>query len=427
MKMKRMEQSEFGLWKNLPKGEGFKMKAAKIEVLVWGIVSIVIVCTGIVSAAAFDGYSDVDITNPSRAGFGKSVANAGDLNGDGYSDLVVGAYGANKAEVYFGGPKFSGSADLAITDHPRERNFGRAVANAGDLNGDGYSDLVVGAYHSNHAFVYFGGPKFDGFSDVEITDHAKETGFGVSVANAGDLNNDGYTDLVIGAYGAKKAFVYYGGPAFDGVSDVEITDHTKGFSFGVAVANTGDLNDDGIADLVIGAYGPKVSCAFVYLGGSDFDGFSDADLTDHTSEVGFGYSVANAGDLNNDGYIDLVVGAYGANKAFVYYGGPAFDGVSDVEITDHTGEESFGRAVANAGDMNGDGYADLVIGAYGAEKAFVYFCGPKFDGSSDLEIADHLGEAGFGDSLATDGDLNGDGYTDLVVGAYLVSKAFVYY
>jgi hypothetical protein len=403
------------------------MKATKKDVLVVGIVSIVIASTGIVSAAAFDGFSDVDITDQSGAGFGKSVANAGDLNGDGYSDLVVGAYGANKAFVYFGGPNFDGSADLEISDHPRERNFGRAVANAGDLNGDGYSDLVVGAYHSNHAFVYFGGPDFNGFSDVEITDHTKETGFGVSVANAGDLNNDSYTDLVIGAYGAKKAFVYYGGPDFDGFSDVEIIDHTKGFSFGVAVANTGDLNDDGIADLVIGAYGPKVSCAFVYFGGSDFDGFSDVDITDHTREAGFGYSVANAGDLNNDGYTDLVVGAYGAGKALVYYGGPAFDGVSDVEITDHTGEKNFGRAVANAGDLNNDSYTDLVIGAFTAEKAFVYYGGPNFDGSADLEIADHLGEAGFGDSLASDGDLNGDGTADLVVGAYLASKAFVYY
>jgi hypothetical protein len=394
------------------------------NVLVLGIV--LTACTGIISGIPFDGFSDMDITDHTGAlYFGCSVANAGDLNGDGYTDLVIGAYGAKKAFVYYGSPSFDGASDVTIADRTGELYFGRSVANAGDLNGDGYTDLVIGTYGANKAFVYYGGPGFDGISDVTIADHTGASYFGYPVANAGDLNSDGYTDLVIGANGANKAFVYYGGPGFDGISDVAIEDHTGELHFGYPVANAGDLNSDGYTDLVIGAYG--ANRAFVYYGGPGFDGASDVTIADHTGESGFGHTAANAGDLNNDGYTDLVIGTHSANKAFVYYGGPGFDGASDVTIADHTGELYFGRSVANAGDLNNDGYTDLVIGAHGAKKAFVYYGGPSFDGASDVCIADHTGELYFGYPVANAGDLNSDGYTDLVIGASGANKAFVYY
>ena len=248
----------------------------------------------------------------------ENCCNAGDLNNDGYADLVIGASGANKAFVYYGGPGFDQFSDLDIADHTGESGFGRSVASAGDLNSDGYTDLVVGAHGANKAFVYYGGPSFDWTSDVTLDDHAGESKFGASVANAGDLNNDGYTDLVVGAHGANKAFVYYGGPGFDGKSDVTIDDHTGASYFGYPAATAGDLNSDGYPDLVIGAYNAKK--AFIYYGGPDFDGKSDVCIADHTGATYFGYAVANAGDLNNDGSTDLVIGAHGSNKAFVYYG-----------------------------------------------------------------------------------------------------------
>jgi hypothetical protein len=401
------------------------MKAMKILMLLI-ILAAMAAGTGMVSGMPFDGFSDVDITDHTgESGFGWSVANAGDLNNDGYIDLVIGAHGANKAFVYYGGPSFDGFSDVNIADHTGESGFGRSVANAGDLNNDGCTDLVIGAYGANKAFVYYGGPSFDGFSDVNIADHTGESGFGYSVANAGDLNNDGYTDLVIGTYVANKTFVYYGGPSFNGFSDVDITDHTGENGFGISVANAGDLNNDGYTDLVIGAWGARE--AFVYYGGPSFDGFSDVNIADHTGEDHFGSSVANAGDLNNDGCTDLVIGTGGARGAFVYYGGPSFDGFSDVNIADHIGESGFGYSVANAGDLNNDGCTDLVIGADYANKAFVYYGGPSFDGFSDVNIADHTGENHFGMSVVNAGDLNNDGCTDLVIGAPGAKKAFVYY
>jgi hypothetical protein len=404
------------------------MKQIKIIMLLI-ILSAMAAGTGMVSAMPFDGFSDVDITDHTEEyGFG-SVANAGDLNGDGYFDLVIGADAAKKAFVYFGGPDFDNVSDLTIDEHTAEVGFGISVANSGDLNNDGYTDLVIGAYGAKKAFVYFGGPGFDNVSDVTIEDH-NTTGlycFGWSVANAGDLNNDGYTDLVIGAPGSlsfssDKAFVYFGGPGFNNVSDVTIDDHTTEVGFGISVANAGDLNADGYADLVIGAF--EARKAFVYFGGPGFNNVSDVTIDDHIT-ANFGGAVANAGDLNNDGYTDLAIGAGHSNEAFIYFGGPGFDGFSDVDITEEGG---FGQSVANAGDLNNDGYADLVIGAYWAEKAFVYYGGPGFDNISDVDITDHIGETYFGVRvIANAGDLNNDGYTDLVICAAEANKAFVYY
>jgi hypothetical protein len=400
------------------------MKPIKILMLLI-VLAAMAAGTGMVSAMPFDGFSDVDITDHTTYynDFGRSVANAGDLNNDSYTDLVIGSALSHRAYVYFGGPGFDGITDIEIADHAHGDGlgFGTSVANAGDLNNDGYADLVIGADGAGKAFVYYGGPGFDGTSDVDITDHPLEYDFGFSVANAGDLNNDGYADLVIGAAG--KAFVYYGGSGFNNVSDVTIA--TGGSFFGSSVANAGDLNNDGYADLVIGAETAKK--AYVCYGGPGFNNVSDVTIADHTGEGGFGSSVANAGDLNNDGYADLVIGADGARKAFVYYGGPGFNNVSDVTIADHTGGSFFGSSVANAGDLNNDGYADLVIGADGARKAFVYYGGPGFDGTSDVDITDHTAEGYFGFSVANAGDLNNDGYADLVIGAFGAKKAFVYY
>jgi hypothetical protein len=389
---------------------------------------------GLVSGMPFDGTSDLSITDhTSEITFGHSLATAGDLNNDGYADLVIGAYGAGKAFVYYGGPLFDGTSDLSITDHTGETYFGYQLDTAGDLNGDGYADLVVGAYYAKKTFVYYGGPSFDGTSDVNIIDHTGETNFGLAIGTAGDLNGDGYADLVVGASGAGKAFIYYGGPLFDGISDLNITDHTSELNYPISLATAGDLNGDGYADLVMGATFSKK--AYVYYGGPSFDGMSDVNITDHTSESSFGWSLATAGDLNNDGYADLVIGAVDAEKCFVYFGGPAFDSTSDLSITDHTSEETFGYSLATAGDLNNDGYADLVVGARNADEAFVYYGGPSFDGMSDVSITDHRGENSyvynyisyFGEALATASDLNGDAYADLVVGAGIAYKAFVYY
>jgi len=179
------------------------------------------------------------------AELGYSVSSAGDVNGDGYSDLVVGArYSSLKASlagaafIYYGGPSMDTTSsynvylEYASTDDMAE--FGNSVSSAGDINGDGYDDVVVGARRSSFkaptagaAFIYYGGPSMDTISTYDVyLEYASTDGdvtdgnFGHSVSSAGDINGDGYDDVVVGAHmsdlkasNAGAAFIYHGGPA----------------------------------------------------------------------------------------------------------------------------------------------------------------------------------------------------------------------
>ena len=162
----------------------------------------------------------------------------------------------------------------------------------------------------------------------------------------------------------------------------------------------------------------------------------------------FGSSVGTAGDVNGDGYADVIVGANGndagglnAGRAYVYYGGPAADAVADLTLTGAAAGDFFGYSISGAGDVNGDGYADVIVGAYAndaggadAGRAYVYFGGPSADATADLTLTGAAAGDNFGISVGTAGDVNGDGYADVIVGALLndaggvdAGRAYVYY
>ena len=375
--------------------------------------------------------------------FGGSVATAGDVNGDGYADLVVGARSAaggnGRAYVYLGGATgLATTAATTLTGETTTSVFGDSVATAGDVNGDGYADVVVGArgdsVNTGRVYVYLGGASgLATTAATTLTGEAAWNFFGMPVATAGDVNGDGYADLVVGAYGygggSGRAYVYLGGAS--GLATTAATTLTGAASdqLGCSVATAGDVNGDGYADVVVGAsyYSAGTGRAYVHLGGaSGLATTAATTLTGATNGNYFGYSVATAGDVNGDGFADVVVGAYGystnTGRAYVYLGGAGGLATSATLLTGETTANSFGASVATAGDVNGDGYADVVVGASGYStntgRAYVYHGGAS--GLATTAATTTTGAATnnrFGASVATAGDVNGDGYADVVVGA----------
>lgn len=341
------------------------------------------------------------------AEFGHQVEGVGDVNNDGYADFIVGAThdtssnGPPKtgaAYVFYGGPNGpSREPSWFKSGSVPESKTGFTVAAAGDVNGDGYDDVLVGAWdevehgEGTNAFrpgrVYlFAGGK-DGLSTKPLWSRVGESvgsKFGYSVHGAGDVNHDGYADIIIGSHGYESEFVnsgrvyvYYGGPAGPSTeANWMITGTHANMVTGCSVFTAGDVNHDGFDDIIIGATGTTLShnwegAALVVLGGRQglSTNVSWRFLPAHVSFF-VGHSVATAGDLNGDGYDDVIFSAAdgyqdlpGEGVVFVTYGSPKglhrrFD------WSQRGGQPSsrFGATVRSAGDINGDGYDDILIG-----------------------------------------------------------------
>ena len=407
--------------------------------------------------------------------FGKSVASAGDVNGDGYGDVIVGAHGnddggfdGGKAYVYLGSASGLTFASWTATGEAAYDYFGSAIASAGDVNGDGYADIVVGAYCNDNGGRDAGKVYIYQNLDLWTLEVAKWTAtgdaaydyFGSAIASAGDVNNDGYDDIIVGAPGNSdsndvgNAYLYPGSATGLSTTAAWTATGAAGDYFASSVASAGDVNNDGYDDVIVGAPansdGDNAGDAYLYLGSSA--GLSASASWTATGEAAgdyFGSSVASAGDVNDDGYDDIVIGAYGSNdgsndagKAYVYLGSAS--GLSASASWTATGEAAgdyFGSSVASAGDVNGDGRCDVIIGAYhnndgggDAGKAYVYL--GSATGLSTTAQWTAIGEAAydrFGASVASTGDVNGDSYDDIIVGAHYnddggnnAGKAYVY-
>ncbi len=184
--------------------------------------------------------------------------------------MIVGAYlndfagtDAGRAYIYFGGASMNSGVDLILTGAAAGDQFGLSVASAGDVNRDGYGDVVVGANlndaggtDAGRAYVYLGGASMDIVADVILTGFGADDRFGRSVASAGDVDADGYTDVIVGAHqndangsNAGRAYIYFGGASMDNIADVLPTGFTTGDNFGYSVAAVGDVNGDGYSEL----------------------------------------------------------------------------------------------------------------------------------------------------------------------------------
>jgi hypothetical protein len=253
------------------------------------------------------------------------------------------------------------------------------VATAGDVNGDGYSDVIVGAYwydngqtDEGRAFVYYGSAS--GLSDApDWTAESDQASayFGRSVGTAGDVNGDGYSDVIVGAFtydnaqaNEGRAFLYNGSAAgLSRTPDWTAEPDQASAHFAISVETAGDVNGDGYADAIAGAYvydngQTSEGRAFLYNGSADGPSRTP-DWTAEGDRAGawFGNSVGTAGDVNGDGYADAIVGApeyENGGRAFVYHGSATgLSATHDWTSASDQAAARFGVSVGTAGDVNG--------------------------------------------------------------------------
>ena len=407
--------------------------------------------------------------------YGFRLGAGGDINGDGYGDYLVG-------EAFFSGPETREGRFHAVYGGPCGPACGTAlnepvpnawegnqpsaeqgfsVALVSDLNGDGYADAVVGAPAWDSADandvgrlqVYLGGPSGLGTtpSATLIGTDGAGAQLGFSLAAAGDVNGDGLGDFLAsapfatvgGVSSAGKVYLFLGAATPAGVVPTPAWSQAGTVAnqfFGIVVGGAGDVNRDGLADALVGTANTGSGtplAAYVYLGQPGGLGAAPvATLTGFESSSTVGMTLASAGDVNGDGYADVAlgepdwVGPLGneQGRVRVFLGQPG--GVNPTAATTIDGTASltrFGSSIGGGGDVNGDGFGDLVVGlsgdtgsTTGEGRARVYLGGAAgLSTTVASEFADTPGvRSAFGFSAALNADVNGDGFADAIIGAY---------
>lgn len=388
---------------------------------------------------------EYQFSGSANSDYGDRVSGVGDVDADGSDDFIIGAFrdstagaSAGRAEVLSGANgnllwEYFGSAANAY--------FGRSVAGAGDLNQDGHADFLIGASgESNRRGAVRAYSGLDGSLLYEWFGQGTFEDFGFAVDTAGDLNGDNVPDVIAGGpgagYGGTKAGIVRVFSGQDGSLLYSYLGTTED-QLGYAVSGAGDVNDDGFHDFLIGSpfsgkniIGSRGS--FALYSGVDGSQMIWVNGTWFTGETGAGLS--ELGDIDLDGYDDFIVGTprepVGDDDRGVarVYSGQTLQVLYHLKA--RTSGDDFGRAVAAAGDVDADGYPDIVVGSRGHQfqgatpGAARVFSGedgkPMFTLRSDFEFS------GYSDAVAAVGDLNADGFSDLIVGEPEFDSVWVY-
>lgn len=379
---------------------------------------------------------------------------AGDFNGDGRIDLLTGAPQYSNGQtsegivkIHYGNASgtFNTVADWSYESNIASLNLGERIACAGDINNDGYDDILIGCNlydnvqtNEGIAYMFLGSATVPSTTpDWAVESNTSSAEFGNSVAAAGDINNDGFGDVVIGAHKhttTGRVFVYLGNATGLPLTSTILIGTGSGTEYGYFVGGNKDINADGFDDIVVtGTYryvtGGPSSAGRVYVYNGSAVGITTTSSWDYSAKQAsahLGNSVATT-DINSDGYIDLVVSAIdydtiGTDYGMVYVFMNSASGLpstpSQLFLGSET-DEDLGTTVTDLGDLNNDGYREIAIGSpsFGTAIGRIYLLMGANNGLdlNPINIFTSNEVSGYsGRSVTATGDINGDSYDDFV-------------